>query len=139
MAVNEKSKENLRPAAPGEVRNPGGRPKGSKNRATVIMELLKLKGKQKNPLRNNKEENMTVEKMIELALVKKALAGDVRAIQLVSEKVYGRMPMDINLGGQHDNPVVEKKIGELTFEQLYELKYKKPYQAPDPGGDQETG
>ena len=121
--------ENLQPIEPGHTRNPNGRPKGSKNRATVLMELLSIKQKRKNPLKDGKEEKMTVEKLIELALIKKALSGDVRAIQLISEKMYGKIPLDINLGGQQDNPVKteEKKINELSFEQLYELKYKKPY------------
>lgn len=36
---NKKSLENLIPAQPGEVRNPNGRPKGSKNLSTIIREL----------------------------------------------------------------------------------------------------
>lgn len=132
MPLNEKSKENLTPIQPGEVRNPNGRPKGSKNRATVLKGLLKIKVKQKNPLKDGKEETMSVEQIIELALIKKAMGGDVRAIQLVSEKMYGKIPLDINLGGQEDKPlkIEEKKINALSFEELYELKYGKKYRGP---------
>lgn len=132
MPVTDKSMGNLRPMQPGETRNPKGRGKGVKNRATILKELLNIKRKEKNPLKDNKEEKMTVEMMIELSLIKKALAGDVRAIELVKNTLYGKIPLDINLGGQDENPVViDKKVPELTFEQLYELKYKKPYQKPE--------
>ncbi len=145
MAYNKKTLENLVNPIPGEVRNPNGRPKGSKNRATVLKSLLKIKIKQKNPLKDGKEESMTVEQVIELALIKKGMQGDVRAITLISEKMYGKIPLDINLGGQEDRPlrVEEKKIGALSFEELYELKYGKKYkghdQSTEEGGEEIQG
>ena len=48
--------ENLKPATKGEVRNPNGRPKGSKNRATVARQYLDLITKQKNGLTGEVEE-----------------------------------------------------------------------------------
>lgn len=140
MAVNEKSKENLQPAQPGEVRNPKGRGKGVKNRATILRGLLGLKQNIKHPLKEGKKARVTVEEAVELALINKALKGDVRAIELISEKMYGKIPQDVNLGGQSDNPIVEeKKLKGLSFEELYELKYGKPYEAPEYKGDKNDG
>ena len=42
------------------------------------------------------------------ALLEKALGGDVSAIKEVFDRIDGKAPQDINLGGQDDNPV---KIG----------------------------
>lgn len=39
MPVSQKSLNNLQPAQPGEVRNPHGRPKGSKNLSSIIREM----------------------------------------------------------------------------------------------------
>lgn len=129
MAATEKQKQNLQPAQPGEVRNPKGRGKGVKNRATILKGLLSLKQKAKHPLKGQKERLIPVEELIELALIKKAMSGDVRAIELVSEKLYGKIPQDVNLGGQLENPIMEeKKIAKMTFEEMYLLKYGKPYE-----------
>lgn len=129
MAYNEKTKENLRMIEPGEVKNPKGRGKGVKNRATILKELLAIKIKVKNPLKGNKEQKMSVEEIINTAQVKKAIAGDSKAYELITNSLYGKIPIDINLGGQEENPVViDKKVPELTFAQLYEIKYGKPYE-----------
>ena len=70
----------------GQSGNPAGRPKGSKNRSTVIAELLSLNltnaegGFVPNPL-DPKEKKITYEKAIMVALVKRALKGNVPAIQ----------------------------------------------------------
>jgi hypothetical protein len=122
--AKERSLANLIPPVPGEVRNPKGKPKGTKNRATVLKELLGIKMKKPNPLKEGKVEAMTVERLIELALIKKAMNGDVSAMKLVSEKLYGKIPLDINLGGQQENPVVvDKKVTHLSREELLEIKY----------------
>jgi hypothetical protein len=44
------------------------------------------------------------------ALLTKALDGDVPAIKEVFDRVDGKAPQDINLGGQDDNPLVVQKI-----------------------------
>jgi hypothetical protein len=39
------------------------------------------------------------------ALLEKALSGDVQAIREVFDRVDGKAPQDINVGGQDGNPV----------------------------------
>lgn len=39
------------------------------------------------------------------ALLEKALTGDVQAIKEVFDRVDGKAPQDINIGGQDGNPV----------------------------------
>ena len=126
---NEKNKRNsgwnnLIPPVPGENRNPKGRGKGVKNRATELKKLLEIKRKVKNPLKGGKEETLTVEQSIELKLVHLALQGNIRAITLVGEKMFGKIPQDINLGGQQENPViVDNNVTKLSKEDLLQLKY----------------
>lgn len=42
------------------------------------------------------------------ALLEKALSGDVPAIKEVFDRIDGKAPQDINVGGQDDNPLVTK-------------------------------
>lgn len=73
-----------------------GRPKGLKNVRTMLMELLASKdpdGEWANPV---------AAKLLQLAFTK----GDMRALQEIIDRVEGRVPNDINLGGQKDNQLV---------------------------------
>ena len=51
------NEHNLRPAQPGEVRNPSGRPKGSRNRSTIVCELLDFEHETENPISGSEELN----------------------------------------------------------------------------------
>ncbi len=67
-----------------------GRPKGLKNRATIIKELIALNIKLKNPL-TGKEETKETEVMMNYALLAKAIAGDIQAIKEVNDTLYGKI------------------------------------------------
>ena len=83
--ANEK---NLIPYQKGQSGNPKGRPKGSKNRSTIAKKWLSVEQNQKNPL-TNKDEDMSQEDLITLALIKKARKGDVQAYQKLLDSAYG--------------------------------------------------
>ena len=82
------NEENLIPFVKGQSGNPKGRPKGSKNRSTVAKKWLAVEQNQKNPL-TNKDEDMSQEDLITLALIKKARKGDVQAYQKLLDSAYG--------------------------------------------------
>lgn len=42
------------------------------------------------------------------ALVEKGLTGDVAALKEIGDRVDGKSAQAINLGGQEDNPIVQK-------------------------------
>lgn len=94
----------------GQSGNPKGNHKGTKHRATELKELLALivrdpKGKGvPNPL-NPAEKSVTFEKMINVALIKKALTGNVEAIKEIQDTVYGRMTDKRELTGADGNPL----------------------------------
>lgn len=73
-----------------------GRPKGSKNRSTIAKYWLEVNQKLKNPI-TGKEENMTQEDLMTLALIKKAREGDVNAYKALMDSGYGSAMQTIEL------------------------------------------
>jgi len=92
------NEENLKPFKKGEVANPNGRPKGSRNRATIVRQYLDLITKQKNILTGEVEE-LSQEEMITLAMLTKASKGDVNAYKALMDSGYGapKQTTDTNL------------------------------------------
>jgi len=81
--------DNLKPAwQKGESGNPKGRPKGSKNRATIAKYWLEVNQSLKNPL-TGENEKMSQEDLMTLALIKKARDGDVSAYKALMDSGYG--------------------------------------------------
>ena len=83
--------QNLKPFGKNNPPPGYGRPKGSRNRSTILREILNLEHNFKNPI-THKEEKMEVEKAVDLALVKEALDGDITAIKEIKDSVYGKIP-----------------------------------------------
>lgn len=92
------NEENLKPFGKGNNANPNGRPKGSKNRATVARQYLDLITKQKNGLTGEVEE-LSQEEVITLAMLLKASKGDVNAYKAVMDSAFGqpKQTTDTNL------------------------------------------
>jgi hypothetical protein len=82
------NEENLIPVQLGEVRNPAGRPKGSKNRSTIARQWLEVNQNLKNPI-TGENETMSQEDLMTLALIKKAREGDVNAYKALMDSGYG--------------------------------------------------
>lgn len=88
-----------------------GRPKGSKNRATILKELMELalldaSGKQvANPL-NPKEKRMLVETALGVAIIQKALKGNVEAYREIMDSVHGKMTEKKELTGADGEPLM---------------------------------
>ena len=70
--------------------NTKGRTVGIRNRSTVLKELIALNIELENPL-TGKIETAETEVMMNLALLKKALSGDVNAIKEVNDTLYGKV------------------------------------------------
>lgn len=82
------NEENLKPFKKGEVANPNGRPKGSKNRSTIARQWLEVYQDQTNPFTYEKEK-LSQEDLMTLALIKKARDGDVNAYKALMDSGYG--------------------------------------------------
>ena len=86
---------------PGESGNPNGRPKGARNRSTLVREWLEVKQKEKNPL-TGQVEVLEQQDLITLALIKKAKKGDVQAYKELMDSAHGKIEQktDITSKGQ---------------------------------------
>jgi hypothetical protein len=82
--------ENIIPPKKGEIRNPNGRGKGTKNRATILKKWIELSAKLKHP-ETDEEFEGTMEDKVKLALITKALSGDVAAIKEIDDTLYGKI------------------------------------------------
>ena len=74
----------------GESGNPAGRPVGARNRSTIVKYWLEGKKFSKNPISNQKEE-LEIQDMIVIALIDKALKGDVNAFKELMDSGYGKL------------------------------------------------
>ena len=90
MARKATTPQNLIPAKKGEVRNPNGRPVGSKNRSTVLEKWLYCKVDGLDP-ETKEVVKITQEDAIMLALIEKAKGGDVQAIKEIQDTLHGKL------------------------------------------------
>lgn len=79
-----------------EDRNLAGRPKGSRNRSTIVREAIEaiMDG----------DNQQIVDKMT-AAIIKKAMDGDVQAYKELLDSGYGKNTDKLQHGGDADNPV----------------------------------
>jgi hypothetical protein len=97
------NKDYLIPAKPGEIRNPNGRPKGSKNRSTIARKWLEAMQDSRNPI-TGEIENLSQEDIMTLALLNKARKGDVNAYKQLMDSGYG-LPKQ-----QVENTIIEQPL-----------------------------
>lgn len=65
----------------------GGRPRGSRNRSTVVREILQIANWGRNPL-TGMQEKLSQEYRVTLAILAKALKGDVNAYKALMDNAY---------------------------------------------------
>jgi len=109
----------------GETANPNGRPKGVKNRSTILRKWLELNEKLKNPI-TGEIEQLTVEDAVILALISKARKGDVAAIREILDTNYGKITENLNI----ETNELKKTVNDLFPEELKELYVKADTEKP---------
>lgn len=90
------NKDYLKPAQPGEVRNPNGKPKGTKNRSTIARKWLEVMQDAKNPI-TGELEKLSQEDLITLAMIHKARKGDVGAYKQLMDSGFGMPTQQIDV------------------------------------------
>jgi len=88
--------DNLIPAKKGEVRNPKGRTVGSRNRSTIVKQWLETTKKGRNPI-TEMAEVLEIQDLMTLALIGKALKGDVNAYRELMDSAYGKIESNVKL------------------------------------------
>ncbi len=107
---------------PGQSGNPKGKEPGPSMK-TVLQSILDLGVKASDPLDGGKERDMSVQEKIVLNLAFRAMHFDVKAIKEVFDRIDGKAPQHIELGGGVDlkgNGITKedlnKEFGELAKE-----------------------
>ena len=81
----EISNANLRPCKPGETHNPNGRPPNKRYLSELARDLLKQ-------VRKGDLDGKTTDELVVLALVKEALKGNTKAIEMLHDWTEGKVP-----------------------------------------------
>lgn len=94
------NEENLKSWKKGQSGNPNGRPKGSKNRSTIVKKWLEALEDNYNPI-SGQTEKMTQEDIMTLAVLRKARNGDIRAYKELMDSLYGTNKETIDISTDH--------------------------------------
>jgi len=98
--------ENLKNWEKGVSGNPKGRPKGSKNRSSIVKNWMEAEQKLKNPI-SGELEMLSQEDAGTLALIHKMRQGDVSAYRALMDSLYGAVRQTMELS-QAEQPIFKQ-------------------------------
>jgi len=98
--------ENLKSWEKGQSGNPEGMKKGTLHRSTILNKFLSLAAKYENPANEGGElMEGTLEDKLWIAQIARALTGDTVAFKEIMDSKYGKIPANVVLSGDEDNPL----------------------------------
>ena len=103
----EKSNANLKPFKPGEVHNPNGRPPNKKYLSEIARELLEQ-------IPTGELQGRNADVLVVLALVRKALGGDTKAIEMLHDWTEGKVTDTHKIMGDVPVSIVYKQVKDAT-------------------------
>ncbi len=106
--LSEKELANLKPYSKGVSGNPAGKIAGTKSRKILLRQWLDFEDEFDNPLKDPSAplEKMSVESRIILALIKKAISGDLPSIIEIQDTLYGKIKNTVEIEQQSAQVVV---------------------------------
>lgn len=107
---------NLKPFPAGVSGNPLGRPIGARSRSTIVKELLSVNLDAKGL--DGKDGKYSVEYLVNAALLKKAMEGDVPAIKELQDTLYGKLTDKQELTGK-DGDSLKIDVAHLPPDEAY--------------------
>lgn len=119
---NPNSKRNLQPVKKGEVRNPNGKPPGTRDRKTTLQKWIDLqvtfpnRNKHGQPIFKElgQDISITVEDEIDLALILEAKKGNIAAIKEIKDSLYGKIAEKNEHSGPDGGPIPQKFVVEVV-------------------------
>lgn len=91
--------DNLTPYVPGQSGNPAGKPKGSRNRSTIIREILEAAAAEALKPKNGVDfgvQPTTIFEQLVLAQAVKASTGDTAAMAFLADSAFGKLTDKVN-------------------------------------------
>ena len=99
---------NLKPQKAGEPsHNPLGRPKGLRNRSTIVREWLEATYKKVNPI-TGQNETLQIQDHLVISLIGKALKGDVQAFRELFDSGHGKVSELLDVTSKGESITQEK-------------------------------
>jgi len=110
-----KKEDNLIPFQKGESGNPNGRPKGSRNRSTIVRQWLEVIQQVNNPV-TGQNESLEIQDQITLQQIVKALEGDTNAYKELMDSAHGKAVQSFEHSGKDGEPlrVIFQNMNETT-------------------------
>lgn len=100
--------DNLKPQKAGEPgHNPNGRPKGARNRSTIVREWLEANYKKVNPI-TGQNETLQIQDHLVISLIGKALKGDVPAFKELFDSGHGKVSELLDVTSKGESITQEK-------------------------------
>lgn len=135
--------KHLKPIKPGEVRNPTGRPKGVlnyKTRLNIALDALALQfadahnAKYADAIKNKKRKAMDADEVdimgdVFTQFVNKARNGDLKAIDSLLDRTYGKAKQPVEVSGKDGKPIeytVKVKEAEERLKRFQSKWFKQP-------------
>lgn len=91
-----KPEDNPKPFQKGQSGNPNGRPKGRRNRATVVRQWLEVAQQSKNPI-TGETEMLEQQDLIVLAQIKAAREGSTQAFNALMDSADGKVAQRVEV------------------------------------------
>ena len=102
--------DNLKPQKVGEPgHNPNGRPKGSRNRSTIVRKWLEANYKKINPI-TGQTETLQIQDHLVISLIGKALKGDVPAFKELMDSGHGKIIDGLDVTSKGESITIGEKL-----------------------------
>lgn len=112
--------DNLKPQKAGEPgHNPNGRPKGARNRSTIVREWLEANYKKVNPI-TGQNETLQIQDHLVISLIGKALKGDVQAFRELFDSGHGKVSELLDVTSKGESITNQEKLSPEERRQLIE-------------------
>jgi hypothetical protein len=102
---------NNKPFPKGVSGNPNGRPKGLRNRSTIVREWLETNYKKVNPI-TGQNETLQIQDHLVISLIGKALKGDVQAFRELFDSGHGKVSELLDVTSKGESIAQEKLSSE---------------------------
>lgn len=109
------SKMALKPTqvGPGQSTNPAGKPKGTRDRATVLKEMMQIKVSVTDPRNPLKQKKVTLYEAAALGMFLAAKGGNVAAFKEIQDTLHGPVPAKIEGHMEFSFAALAKQAAEL--------------------------